>query len=159
MRIDRDFVELELGHKDWKKNRTCVYKLSSSCLSKVRGWIWHFWKFGPVDMWPGVRKLFSFLWCSRCSKFDFGPKCDVWKVRCSDIQCSECSKFSILVFVPRLKSTSNWLKKWFLINQNVFGNIFFTNAQQWEVKFRSSVKLTKKNQKCFCFRSLSIPGS
>ena len=45
------------------------------------------------------------VWCSRivqCSKFDFGPKCDVQKVRCSDIQCSECSKFGIMVFVPRL---------------------------------------------------------
>ena len=31
------------------------------------------------------------------SKFDFGPKCDVRKVL-----CSECSKFGILVFIPRL---------------------------------------------------------
>ena len=32
----------------------------------------------------------------------FGPKCGVRKVRCLDIQCWECSKFGILVFVPRL---------------------------------------------------------
>ena len=38
-------------------------------------------------------------------KFIFGPKCDVWKVRCSDILCSECSKFGILVFILRLLST------------------------------------------------------
>ena len=36
-------------------------------------------------------------------KFNFGPNCDVQKVRCSDIQCSECSKFRILVYVPRLE--------------------------------------------------------
>ena len=41
--------------------------------------------------------LFGFLWCSTYSKFGFGPKCDVRKV-C----CSECLKFGILVFVPRL---------------------------------------------------------
>ena len=49
-----------------------------------------------------VHELFGFLWCSTCSKLDSGPKCDVRKVRCSDIQCSECSKFGILMFVPRL---------------------------------------------------------
>ena len=49
-----------------------------------------------------VRELFGFLQCSTCSKFNFGPKCDVRKVRCSDIQYSGCSKFGILVFVPRL---------------------------------------------------------
>ena len=48
------------------------------------------------------------VWCSQtvqflwCSKFNFGPKCDVWKVRCSDIQSSECSKLGILVVIPRL---------------------------------------------------------
>ena len=46
----------------------------------------------------------QFFLCSTCSKFDFGPNCDVRKVRCSDIQCSECSKFGILMFVPRLQA-------------------------------------------------------
>ena len=52
-----------------------------------------------------VRELFGFLWCLPCSKFDFGPKCDVRKVRCLDIQCLECLKFGILVFVSRLVYT------------------------------------------------------
>merc|ERR1712016_591457 len=37
------------------------------------------------------------LMFANCSVF-----CDVKQVRCSDILCSECSKFSILVFIPRL---------------------------------------------------------
>ena len=45
-----------------------------------------------------VHDLCSVLWFSTCSKFDFGPKCEVQKV-----QCSECLKLSTLAFIPRLE--------------------------------------------------------
>ena len=41
------------------------------------------------------------LMFTNCSDF-----CDVRNVRCSDIQCSVCSKFSILVFISRLEIIS-----------------------------------------------------
>ena len=64
-------------------------------------------KFGPVVYDQTSLGTYSFLRCSTCSKFDFGPKCDVRKVQYSDIQFSKCSKFGILVFVPRLFSSQS----------------------------------------------------
>ena len=75
-----------------------------------------------------VKSFFGFLWCLTCSKFDFGPKCDVQKVRCLDFQCLACSKFGILVFIPRLVQ-SNCLEVMYLI-QDLFP---VRSAKTWKV--------------------------
>ena len=85
---------------------------------------------------PTFRELFGILWCSTCSKFDFGPKCDVRKVRCLDIQCSECSKFGILVFVPRLAITKQY-----------FTTIILTKNTSWLLKRNFPLKSKLYNQR------------
>ena len=79
-------------------------------------WFWaKMWCLEVFEVWPCcyVTRLVleHTVWCLRTVQFfvifnmfevRFWAKCDVQKVQCLDIQCSECLKFSILVFVPRL---------------------------------------------------------
>ena len=61
-----------------------------------------------------VRELFSFLWCSTCSKFSFQPKCDVQKY----------SKFGPVVMWP------DYLRKYNLMfaNCSVFCNVWHVRS-------------------------------
>ena len=122
-----DLFEVQFWAKMWCSE---VFEVLSCCyvtrLVFLEHTVWcsrTVWFFVMFDMFE-VR-FWAKMWCSEvfevwscchvtrlvlehtvwCSNFDFGLKCDVRKVRCSDIQCSECSKFGILVFAPRLLTT------------------------------------------------------
>ena len=88
-------------------------KITCSDMFEVR--FWWFWKiFGPFFI-NKVREQFGFWWCSRGSKFGFGPK---WDVRmCSKFDPLRFGMFEVRFFDVRSTSSSqqhleNFWKFW-----------------------------------------------
>ena len=118
-------------------------KITCSDMFEVR--FWWFWKIlGPFFI-NKVREQFGFWWCSRGSKFGFGPKWDVQM--CSKFDPLRFGMFEVRFFDVRSTSTNYLPTRWVHYPKEIRNKWERSNeiALLWHSWSRSAILLLIKN--------------